>query len=56
MKFLIANAVWIPVHFAWLGAGVYLHRLDLPTKTQRIINMGMAASMIAVVVIAVFSN
>lgn len=56
VKFLIANAVWIPVHFAWLGAGVYLHRLDLPTKTQRIINMGMAASMIAVVVIAVFSN
>lgn len=56
VKFLIANAVWIPVHFAWLGAGVWLHRLDLPTRTQRVINIGMASAMIAVVVIAVFSN
>jgi len=54
IKFLIINAVWIPVHFAWLWAGVTLHRLNLDTKTQRAINVAMAASMLIVVGLAVF--
>lgn len=53
VKFLIVNAIWIPLHFAWLWAGVTLHRLNLSARTQRAINIGMAASMLMVVILAV---
>ncbi len=53
LKFIILNAIWIPIHFAWLWAGVVLHRLDLSERTHRAINVAMAASMMTVVVLAV---
>ena len=53
LKVLIINAIWIPIHFAWLWAGVALHRLELQARTQRAINMAMAASMMMVVLLAV---
>ncbi len=53
IKFLIINMIWIPVHLLWLYAGVTLHRLDLPAKTQRTINITMALSMLAVVALAI---
>ena len=56
VKFLIMNLIWVPVHFAWLFAGVTLRRLDLPRRTQFAINMGMAAAMLAVVILAVLSE
>lgn len=56
LKFLIVNAIWIPIHLAWLWAGVTLHRLDLAPGTQRIINIVMALSMLAVVGLAAFAN
>lgn len=56
IKFLIINAVWIPLHLAWLWAGVTLHRLNLDAKTQRAINMGMAAAMLIVVGLALFAR
>ncbi len=56
IKFLIINAVWIPLHLAWLWAGVTLHRLNLEPKTQRAINMGMAAAMLIVVGLALFAR
>lgn len=52
IKFLIMTIIWIPIHFLWLGAGVWLRRLDLAPNIQRIINMVMAASMLAVVALA----
>ena len=52
LKFLIINAIWIPVHLAWLWAGVSLKRLDLSDRTQSLINKGMALSMLIVVVLA----
>jgi threonine/homoserine/homoserine lactone efflux protein len=52
LKFLIMNAIWIPIHFLWLGAGITLRRLDLPQKTQFAINIAMALSMLAVVALA----
>ncbi|MBX2826392.1 MAG: LysE family translocator [Gammaproteobacteria bacterium] len=52
IKLLIMNAVWIPIHLLWLAAGVMLKRLSLPDRTQRLINLVMAASLIAVVVLA----
>lgn len=54
-KALIINAIWIPIHLGWLWAGVTLHRLNLPPRTQRIINIAMALSMLGVVALAIWS-
>lgn len=51
-KLLILNAIWIPIHLAWLAAGVTLRRLDLPEGAHLAINVGMALSMLAVVALA----
>ncbi len=56
IKFLIVNAIWIPIHFAWLWAGIALRRMSLPHKTQRAINIAMALSMMAVVGLAAWSQ
>jgi len=55
VKFLILNLIWIPIHLGWLWAGVSLHRLNLAPRTQRVINVGMALSMLAVVGLAVWA-
>ncbi|MEM9969656.1 MAG: LysE family transporter [Pseudomonadota bacterium] len=52
LKLLLFNAVWVPLHALWLWLGITLQRLDLSPARQRTINIAMAASMIAVVVIA----
>jgi threonine/homoserine/homoserine lactone efflux protein len=52
LKFAILNAIWIPIHFAWLAAGVSVHRLELGHRTQFAINVVMALSMLAVVALA----
>ncbi|SPH17218.1 hypothetical protein DEA8626_00734 [Defluviimonas aquaemixtae] len=54
-KALVTNAIWIPIHLAWLWAGVMLHRLDLPERTHRVINVAMALSMLGVVALAMLS-
>ncbi len=54
IKFVIMNIVWIPIHLAWLWAGVALNRLDLPAGKQRLINYFMAFAMLAVVAIALW--
>ncbi|MCC5976740.1 MAG: LysE family translocator [Salinarimonas sp.] len=55
LKFLIINAIWIPIHFGWLWAGVALRRLDLSRRAQFAINGAMAASMLAVVALAAYA-
>ncbi|WOI55376.1 LysE family translocator [Palleronia sp. LCG004] len=55
-KLVITNAIWIPIHLAWLWAGASLHRLALDETTQRRINYAMAASMLAVVALALISG
>ncbi len=55
LKLLIMNTIWTAIHFLWLWAGITLRRLDLPEKTQRAINIGMAASMLIVVALAAFA-
>lgn len=52
LKFVFITLIWIPVHLAWLWAGVVLNRLDLAPGTHRAINFAMAAAMLAVVAIA----
>ena len=56
IKFLITNAIWIPIHFAWLWAGIALRRMDLPPRTQRVINVAMATSMLMVVALAAWAQ
>ena len=55
LKLVIVNAIWIPIHLVWLHAGVAVNRLDLPAGTQRIINAVMAACLIGVVALSVWS-
>ena len=56
VKFAVMNALWVCIHFLWLWAGVTLHRLDLPKRTQFAINVAMALSMLAVVALAVIAQ
>lgn len=56
VKFIIMNAIWVPIHFLWLWAGVSLHRLDLSQHAHRTINIAMALSMMTVVILAVLSQ
>lgn len=56
LKFLIVNAIWIPIHFAWLWLGITLRRMNLPHRTQRAINIAMALSMLLVVALAAFAQ
>lgn len=56
LKFLILNAIWIPIHVVWLAAGVTVNRLDLPHHTQRVINISMALAMLIVVGLAIWST
>ena len=55
LKLVIMNLVWLPVHLAWLYAGVKVNSLDLPPRVQRAINLGMAACLLAVVILSVWS-
>ncbi|MEC7983158.1 MAG: LysE family translocator [Pseudomonadota bacterium] len=55
LKLIIMNIVWLPVHLAWLYAGVKVNSLDLPPHIQRAINLGMAACLLAVVILSVWS-
>lgn len=55
LKLMITNLIWIPLHFLWLYAGVKVNHLDLPSRTQQIINRVMAACLLAVVAMAVWS-
>lgn len=55
LKFLIMNAIWIPIHFLWLWMGIKLRQLNLPDKTHRAINIAMSLSMLAVVGLAVWA-
>ena len=53
IKFMIINSIWIPLHLIWLYVGTVLYELNLTNKNQRIINLMLAFSMIAAVVISI---
>jgi threonine/homoserine/homoserine lactone efflux protein len=55
-KFVVINAIWIPIHLLWLAAGITLKRLALTPSTQRFINIVMALAMVAVVILALHST
>jgi threonine/homoserine/homoserine lactone efflux protein len=55
VKLLIANVIWILIHFFWLYLGVKINQLELPEKIQRNINVFMAICLLAVVGLSVWS-
>lgn len=55
-KLLIVNAIWVPIHVIWVWFGVRLKALDLAPVRQKRINFAMAASMLLVVGLAVWSE
>lgn len=55
VKIVIYNLIWVPLHVGWLWAGVTLHALNLRYRTQRMINVAMAVSMLLVVGLALWS-
>ena len=55
LKLLIVNVIWLLLHCLWLYAGVKINRLELVPRTQRAIKFGMAACLLAVVILSVWS-
>ena len=55
IKFLLINAIWIPIHLGWLAAGSIAHQLNLAPRTQFLINCLMALAMLIVVALALLS-
>lgn len=55
-KFVLINAIWIPIHLLWLQLGIALERLSLSPRRQRQINVGMALSLLAVVALALIAG
>lgn len=55
LKLIVLNIIWIPTHLVWLYVGVKLNSLNLPAHTQRRINLAMAACLLAVVGLSVWS-
>ncbi len=53
-KFVLINAIWIPIHLLWLAAGVGIKRMALTKQVQRRINILMGASLLIVVFLAIF--
>ncbi|MEP5731091.1 MAG: LysE family transporter [Sulfitobacter sp.] len=56
IKIVLFNAVWVPVHLIWLGAGARVGRLDLSHGAQRFINICMALAMLIVIAIALMAS
>jgi len=56
LKFILLNAIWVPIHILWLAAGVSINHLNLQPRTQRAINVLMALSMLVVVGLALRSS
>ena len=55
IKIIIVNVIWIPLHLIWLEAGVQLQKLSLSPIVTRRVNIAMAASLAAVVLLSLGS-
>lgn len=55
LKFIIMNAIWIPIHLAWLSAGVRASQLTLSASSTKRLNVIMALCLMGVVVLSAAS-
>jgi threonine/homoserine/homoserine lactone efflux protein len=56
LKLALINAIWLPVHLGWLTAGSGLARARLSPRARRALNIGMAATLLAAVALALVSG
>ena len=54
-KQIVLNFIWICDLFIWLYAGLKINQLNLTTRKHNQINLSMAISIIAVVLISIWS-
>ncbi|MBX2836775.1 MAG: LysE family translocator [Gammaproteobacteria bacterium] len=52
IKIVLFNLIWIPIHLLWLYGGGMVQQLNLAPRTQRRINLVMAALLLGVVALA----
>ncbi len=52
IKFILMNAIWIPLHLFWLSVGVFVKSLNLEDHFQRKVNILMGGSLM---IVAIFS-
>ena len=55
LKVLISNLIWIPIHFLWLYAGIFLNKVTLSNKNRQNVRLFMACSLIFVVLLSLVS-
>ncbi|KIN70176.1 Transporter, LysE family [Sulfitobacter noctilucicola] len=55
-KLVLFNLIWVPVHLIWLAAGARVRRMNLSQRTQQVINIGMAVSLLLVVCVALLAS
>ncbi|MDA9990736.1 LysE family transporter [Paracoccaceae bacterium] len=55
LKLVIMNTIWILLHLVWLYAGYKLNELNLPAQAQKRVNLCMAACLLAVVGLSLWS-
>ena len=55
IKLIIANFIWLLLHCLWLFVGLKINRLELSSRTQRLINLSMALCLLAVVSLSIGS-
>jgi len=54
-KFIVMNAIWIPLHLVWLFMGVSIKKVNLDPYIQRKINLVMGLSLFLVAILSFLS-
>ena len=54
-KFVVMNAIWFPIHFAWLAAGSNIKKLAIQPNTQKVINITMGNLLLLTVILSFVS-
>jgi len=54
-KFIIMNAIWIPLHLVWLFMGASIKKINLDPYIQRKINLVMGLSLFLVAILSFLS-
>ena len=54
-KFIVMNAIWVPLHLVWLFMGSSIKKINLEPNTQRKINLLMGLSLFLVSILSFLS-
>ena len=56
IKFFILNSIWIPIHIIWLFFGISIKKINLNDVISSRINVALAMSIVAVVILSFLSG